>query len=391
MKVVISTRAIYPFHGYGGMERYYYNLAKHLVEQGIKVEIVTSQDKSGNKFLEFDGIKYTFIPPNFNKKPFMSLWYYPFSLNVKKYLEKIRFDVLHGTAGTYPYSNLRNRKPVIVQPFGLEPFKIEGIRGLLLKILFYRMSKRNMENADAIASEGELQTKEIIDLFGVPREKIFYLPVGVDLDIIEQYLKNSQLSKEDYNLQDADLVLINVNRLAPNKGVPYLIESLKILNEELNVKLIMVGSGPEEGNIKKKINDLELQDKVLHFKNISDEKMFQLFTLADVSVTPTLYEGLPTVVLEAMACGKPIVASNVSEIPQVVKDGVNGFLVPPANSKAIADAVLKIYDKNLFMKMSKASKKIIKNYDWSKIAKMAVKKYEELLKWTGRNGTPSGE
>jgi len=380
MKVVISTRAIYPFHGYGGMERYYYNLAKHLVEQGIKVEIVTSQDKSGNRVVEFDGIKYTFIPPNFNRKPFMSLWYYPFSLNVKKYLEKIRFDVLHGTAGTYPYSNLRNRKPVIVQPFGLEPFKIEGIRGLLLKILFYRMSKRNMENADAIASEGELQTKEIIDLFGVPREKIFYLPVGVDLDIIEQYLKNSPLSKEDYNLQDADLVLINVNRLAPNKGVPYLIESLKILNEELNVKLIMVGSGPEEGNIKKKINDLELQDKVLHFKNISDEKMFQLFTLAEVSVTPTLYEGLPTVVLEAMACGKPIVASNVSEIPQVVKNGINGFLVPPANSKAIADAVLKIYDKNLFMKMSKSSKKIIKNYDWSKIAKMAVKKYEELAK-----------
>ena len=380
MKVVISTRAIYPFHGYGGMERYYYNLAKHLVEQGIKIEIVTSQDKSGNRVVELNGIKYTFIPPNFSRKPFMSLWYYPFSLNVKKYLEKIRFDVLHGTAGTYPYSNLRNRKPVIVQPFGLEPFKIEGIRGLLLKILFYRMSKRNMENADAIASEGELQTKEIIDLFGVPREKIFYLPVGVDLDIIEQYLKNSPLSKEDYNLQDADLVLINVNRLAPNKGVPYLIESLKILNEELNVKLIMVGSGPEEGNIKKKINDLELQDKVLHFKNISDEKMFQLFTLAEVSVTPTLYEGLPTVVLEAMACGKPIVASNVSEIPQVVKNGINGFLVPPANSKAIADAVLKIYDKNLFMKMSKSSKKIIKNYDWSKIAKMAVKKYEELAK-----------
>ena len=304
----------------------------------------------------------------------------PFSLNVKKYLEKIKFDVLHGTAGTYHYSNLKYRKPVIVQPFGLEPFKIKGIRGLLLKILFYRMSKRDMENADAIASEGELQTKEIIDLFGVPREKIFYLPNGVDLDIIEQYLKNSQLSKEDYNLQDADLVLINVNRLAPNKGVPYLIESLKILNEELNVKLIMVGSGPEEGKIKKKINDLELQDKVLHFKNISDEKMFQLFTLADVSVTPTLYEGLPTVVLEAMACGKPIVASNVSEIPQVVKHGVNGFLVPPANSKAIADAVLKIYDRNLFMKMGKASKKIVKNYDWSKIAKMAIKKYEELVK-----------
>ncbi len=379
MKVVISTRAIYPFHGYGGMGRYYYNLAKHLVEQGIKVEIVTSQDKSGNKFVEFDGIKYTFIPPNFNKKPFMSLWYYPFSLNVKKYLGKIKFDVLHGTAGTYPYSNLRDRRPVIVQPFGLEPFKIRGVRGLLLKILFYRMSKRNMENADAIASEGELQTKEIINLFDVPREKIFYLPDGVDLDEIEGYIDNVKVTRENYNLQDADIVLMNVNRLEPNKGVPYLIEALKIVNQELNVKLILVGTGSEEEKIKRLIKHLGLNGKVKHFKNISDQLMLQLYTLTDISVTPTLYEGLPLVVLEAMACGKPIVASNVSEVPQAVKDGINGFLVPQRNPEAIADAVLKIYDKNLFMKMSKASKEIVKNYDWSRIAKMAIRKYEELI------------
>ena len=379
MKVVISTRAIYPFHGYGGMERYYYNLAKHLVEQGIKIEIVTSQDKSGNRVVELNGIKYTFIPPNFNRKPFMSLWYYPFSLNVKKYLGKIKFNVLHGTAGTYPYSNLRDRRPVIVQPFGLEPFKIRGVRGLFLKILFYRISRVNMENADAIASEGEVQTKEIMQLFGVPKEKIFYLPDGVDLDEIEEYTKDVEVTKEDYNLQDADIVLMNVNRLEPNKGVPYLIESLKILNRELNVKLILVGTGSEEEKIKRLIKHLGLSEKVKHFKNIPDKLMFQLYTLADISVTPTLYEGLPLVVLEAMACGKPIVASNVSEVPQAVKDGINGFLVPPRNPEAIADAVLKIYDKNLFMKMGKASREIVKKYDWSKIAKMAIKKYEELI------------
>ena len=379
MKVVISTRAIYPFHGYGGMERYYYNLAKHLVEQGIKIEIVTSQDKSGNRVVELNGIKYTFIPPNFNRKPFMSLWYYPFSLNVKKYLEKIKFDVLHGTAGTYYYSNLRNRKPVIVQPFGLELFKIKGIKGLFLKILFYKISKINMENANAIASEGEIQTKEIMQLFRVPKEKIFYLPDGVDLNEIEEYTKNIEVTREDYNLQDADIVLMNVNRLEPNKGVPYLIKALRILNQELNVKLILVGAGSKEERIKKLIKQLGLDNRVKHFKNIPDKLMFQLYTLADISVTPTLYEGLPLVVLEAMACGKPIVASNVSEVPQAVKEGINGFLVPPRNPKAIADAVLKIYDKNLFMKMGKTSKEIVKNYDWSRIAKMAIKKYEELI------------
>jgi len=381
MKVVISTRAIYPFHGYGGMERYYYNLAKHLVEQGIKIEIVTSQDKSGNRVVEFDGIKYMFIPPNFNRKPFMSLWYYPFSLNVKKFLEKIKFDVLHGTAGTYHYSNLRDRKPVIVQPFGLESFKIKGIRGLLLEILSYRMSKRNMENADVIASLGEANTKDIINLFKVPKEKIFRLPNGIDLNDIEKSLEDTKLTREEFNLQDADIVLINVNRLSPNKGVPYLIKALELLNKELNTKLILVGSGPEESRIKKLIRKYRLQGKVLHLKNISDEFMFQLYTLADISVTPTLYEGgcPPLVVLEAMACGKPVVTTNILNMREAIKDEVSGFLVPPKDPKAIADAVLKIYDKNLFMKMGKASKEIVKKYDWSKIAKMAIKKYEELI------------
>ena len=81
-----------------------------------------------------------------------------------------------------------------------------------------------------------------------------------------------------------------------------------------------------------------------------------------------------------MACGKPIVASNVSEIPQVVKHGINGLLVPPADPRAIANAVLEIYDKNLLKKFGKKSEEIVKKYDWNRIARMAIKKYEELVR-----------
>jgi glycosyltransferase involved in cell wall biosynthesis len=380
MKVIISTRAIYPFHGYGGMERYFYYLAKHLIEHGIDVEIVTSGDGSGKKTAEYSGVPYIFLPPNFYKKPWILVWYRLFNLNVKKYLEKSDFDILHGCGGTYPYVLLKNRAPVIFQPFGMEIFKSRGLQKLYAYISYYRTHKKLLEHADAIASEGEIQTQEIVDLFKVPKEKIFSLPDGVDLSEIEDYLNNAEITREDLGLQDADLVLINVNRLAPNKGISYLIDALKILNTQLNVKLLLIGAGPEERKIKQQIKSLGLENKVLHFKNIPDEKMFQLYTLTDISVTPTLYEGLPLVVLEAMACGKPIVASNVSEVPQVVKHGKNGFLVPPRNPSAIADAVFKIYEKNLFKNMGIRSKEIVKNYDWSIIAKKAINKYEELVK-----------
>ena len=382
MKVIILTRAIYPLHGYGGMEKYYFNLSKSLARLGIKVEVVTTIASSSyrNKYKCVKCIKYVVLPPNFNRKHLSKyLLYYIFSLNAYNYIKKEQFDVVHGTGGLYPYVKYKYRKPVVFQPFGLENIKSKGLSKFLYYTLSHYPNNQIFKLADAIASEGEIQTKEIIQLFGVPKEKIFYLPDGVDLDEIEEYIENVEVTREDYNFQDADIVLMNVNRLEPNKGVQYLIEALKILNQELNVKLILVGAGSEEEKIKRLIKHLGLSEKVKHFKNISDKLMFQLYTLADISVTPTLYEGLPLVVLEAMACGKPIVASNVSEVPQAVKDGINGFLVPPRNPKAIADAVLKIYDKNLFMKMGKASKEIVKNYDWSRIAKMAIRKYEELI------------
>jgi glycosyltransferase involved in cell wall biosynthesis len=100
--------------------------------------------------------------------------------------------------------------------------------------------------------------------------------------------------------------------------------------------------------------------------------------LADISVTPTLFEGLPIVILEAMACGKPVVASNVTEVPQVVKHGVNGFLVPPRDPRAIANAVLEIYDKDLIEVMGRESRRIAENYDWEKIARATIGAYERL-------------
>lgn len=382
MKVVLATRAVFPFHGYGGMETYVYFLSKHLLENGVDVEIVTSSSK---KEVNADiNLNYTFLPPFVSGKFTQPVRYWLFVRNCAKYLNKLDFDILHACGITaYRYLKFGNRKPVVAQPFGSEEFKNinEGkLVGRVYSDFFMRKPKIYcMQHADAIASEGELQTKEIMDLFKVPREKIFALPDGVDMDLVEQYLEKTKITKEDFNLQDADLVLMNVNRLEPNKGVLYLIDALRILNEELKVKLILVGTGSQKQEIKERIEKLGLKDKVLHFENIPDKKMFQLYTLADISVTPTLYEGLPLVILEAMATEKTIVASDVSEVPQVVKNKENGFLVPPASPKAIADAVIKIYDKNLFEKMGRKSKEIAKDYDWDIIANMAIKKYEELV------------
>lgn len=382
MKVIISTRAVYPFHGYGGMETYAYFLSKYLAEEDIDVEIITSlSEKEGNIS---KNPNYTFLPPFVNRKHTKPIRYRLFVRNCVKYLKKSDFAILHAFGVTaYDYLSVRNRKPVIAQPFGSEEFKTnENLIKKIYSDFFIRKPKIYcMQHVDAIASLGEANTQDIINLFKVPKENIFTLPSGIDLNLVAGWLADVKIARKDFGLEDSDLVLMNVNRLAPNKGVPYLIDALKILNNKLDVKLILVGTGSEEQRIKEQIIKLGLEDRIIHFKNIPNEKMFQLYTLADISVTPTLYEGgcPPFVILEAMSAGKPIVATNIPQISESIQNGGNGFLVPPRNPEAIADTVFKIYDKDLIEKMGRKSREIVKNYDWSIIAKKAISKYEELI------------
>jgi glycosyltransferase involved in cell wall biosynthesis len=382
----MSAVRVHPFHKYGGAEMYIYNLANHLVKNGVDVKIITSTPPDfKDKKAIYDGIEYEFIEPYVSmddKKCWLS--YYHFNFNLARKLVKEEFDILHSFGITaHIYLKLRKSRnaKVVVEPFGIYGTHAKHgiIKKTLRKILIENPVEYCFRYADAIAVEGEIQASEISQRFGIPAEKFILIPDGINIDDINKWLKKQKYTRESLGLDSADIVLVNVNRLAKNKGVNYLINALKILNEKIDARLILIGSGPEESSIKAQIKSLGLEDKVLHFKNIPDEDKFQLISLADISVTPTLFEGLPIVILEAMACGKPVVASNVTEVPQVVKHGVNGFLVPPRNPQAIAEAVFEIYEKNIIEKMGFESRRIARNYDWNVIAKKTIKEYEMLI------------
>jgi glycosyltransferase involved in cell wall biosynthesis len=385
MRVVMSAIRVHPFHRYGGAEIYTYNLAKHLLEHGVDVKIITSAPektfRSGN--LIHNGLRYEFLPPYIPIYSKASLiFYHIFNYNLAKKLKKEDFEIFHSFGMTaHRYLKGRVKSKVIVEPFGLygtEEREISWLKRKAREHLIENPLGYCVKRANAVAVEGKVQARDISGKYGVPEDRFIYIPDGVEIDVIDGYLSRNELSREELNLSDADIVLVNVNRLTRNKGVIHLIDALRILNNELNVKLILIGSGPEEGIIKRRIGELGLEDKVVHFKNIPDETKFQLISLADISVTPTLFEGLPIVILEAMTCGKPVVASNVTEVPQVVKHGINGFLVPPRDSVAIARAILEIYDKNLIEAMGRESRKIAEEYDWKKIARIVVETYERL-------------
>jgi glycosyltransferase involved in cell wall biosynthesis len=146
-----------------------------------------------------------------------------------------------------------------------------------------------------------------------------------------------------------------------------------------NIKLILVGSGPQEKILENMIKKFNLTDRIRHFKDVNDEELSEYYRLADIFVLPTLYEGLPLVLLEAAAYGLPIITTDITDNSQIVKNGKNGYLVPTRNAPAIADAVVRIYENKLVSKMSRESKELAQHYDWSNAARKALNKYEEIL------------
>jgi glycosyltransferase involved in cell wall biosynthesis len=125
------------------------------------------------------------------------------------------------------------------------------------------------------------------------------------------------------------------------------------------------------------IKNMGLTESVLHFKNVPDSLLYSYYSLADLYVSSSLQNCLLISVLEAMACGLPVVATDYQE--GALEEGINGYIVPPRNSLAIADAVIKSFDRNELKRMGARSKEIAKNYDWKIIAKKAIKEYERII------------
>lgn len=221
-------------------------------------------------------------------------------------------------------------------------------------------------------------------MFGVKEEKMFELPVGVNVSEIRESLKERKLSRQDLGLSQDDFVLISVNRFSFEKGINYLVDAFNIVKQECkSAKLVLVGSGPEEERITKQIESYDLTDSVRHLKNVPEDFLYGYYSISDIYVSPVLHTDWVMGIAEAMVCGLPIVSTGQEWL---VKPSVNGYIVPQKNAqamadaKAIVDAVLTIYRSDSVKTMGERSREIIKDYDWKMTAKKAIEKYEELCK-----------
>lgn len=159
--------------------------------------------------------------------------------------------------------------------------------------------------------------------------------LGIDLNM---WGKRTDLNlKEKYN---CDFLVIIVARLVKIKGLEYLIHSVPDVIKEVNAKFIILGEGENEGYLKKLSHRLGMDKSVIFCGSISNRELVTYYHEADLFVLPSLHESFGLVFLEAMACGLPIVSTDVGAIPEVVGDA--GILVRPKDATALSKAILKI-------------------------------------------------
>jgi len=166
---------------------------------------------------------------------------------------------------------------------------------------------------------------------------------------------------KETNLPKKCREIISVANLTPTKGMPYLIQAMRYIK---NGTLLIVGDGSEREKLEALALNLGLNERVHFLGYISERSRFWGYLQqATVFVLPSLSEGFPRALLEAMACGLPVVATNVGGIPELVTDGVNGFLVPPRNEKALAEAIERVLnDMHFLTSASSINKEVVKQY-----------------------------
>lgn len=172
--------------------------------------------------------------------------------------------------------------------------------------------------------------KELLKI-GINGEKITNIENGVDIKIFNKKY-NKKFYKEKLKLEK--LVILSVGNLVKNKGHNIIIQAIANLN---NVQLVIVGEGSEEYNLRRMVKDHDIENRVKFIKYLDQISLSEYYNAADAFVLASEYEGCPNVILESLACGTPVVSTNVGNVHELAKTGKNIYIFKRSNTEELVN------------------------------------------------------
>jgi glycosyltransferase involved in cell wall biosynthesis len=234
------------------------------------------------------------------------------------------------------------------------------------------MARRIVNRSDLIYSVSSYNQKILEKLI---RRKVDcqILPMGIDTDYYENQTDPTTL-RNALGLP-AGKIILYVGKLNEKKGVTYLLQAFHtIAQDQPDCHLVVVGTGLLEESLKRERKRLELESQVTFAGQQGKQAVRNYFQASDLVVVPSIIdstgetEGLPVVLLEALASGKPVVATRVAGAPDVIDDGHNGFLAEPKNPGDLAEKMMRALNADAAT-LSKNARDSVQKYDWEMIGK----------------------
>ncbi|HSP89017.1 MAG TPA: glycosyltransferase family 4 protein, partial [Ignavibacteriaceae bacterium] len=257
--------------------------------------------------------------------------------------------------------------------------KIVSRRGIdfpLKNKFHYRLTYNSL--ADIIVANSEATKKTLlIKAPWLNPDKIKVIYNGINVDDYDESKTKDLRTELGISL---DIPLIGfVGRLSVQKGIEYLLKAFLEIKKKTNAHLLIVGIGELENDIRNFISQNNLNELV-HLVGFRDD-INNIMRTIDLLVLPSLWEGFGIVLIEAMAAAKPCITTNISSMPEIVKDGISGFVVTPKDHNSLAEACLKIIlDKTLGSKMGLEGKRIVQSkFTIEKMIDSYVQNFESIL------------
>jgi len=271
-----------------------------------------------------------------------------------------------------------SKVPIIIHtPHGHVFF---GYFGFIKIKLFIFMEKITSYITDKIIAVTNREKKDYI-LFKIANgDKIVVINSGIELNKFKELpFNDKQNFKKELGISENSLTVGTVGRLVPVKGPEFLIEVAKyIISKYPDIFFIFTGNGPLRQDLEKKVLKMDIKENIIFLGWRKDVP--KIISIYDIFVLPSLNEGMGRVLVEAMVIGKPIVASNVGGIPDLVIHNKNGFLAPPKNPEELAKYIeILLCNKEKREGMGQAGKEIALNFSAENMVERITKLYKELL------------
>ncbi len=367
----------------GGAETYTYNLARQLSLRGHDIEVVCASPPRKPGSYNIGRIKLTCLA--------VTTWLYGTPIVAGLPLEVLRTeaDLIHAGFPS-PYNafsaslayTLKGTPLILTWHNDLPPATTAAkvlvhMHDKLVLPTYIRAFKRIISTSRKYAKSSRILKKYI--------KKVRIVPNGVDCEVFRPDIDPSWIRKK-LNLRDDKTILFvgALSKWHSYKGLDVLINAFALANKLCrDIVLIVIGDGSLKPIYQRLASELNLAEKVVFVGNISDQDLPLYYAASDLLVLPSKdrSEGFGLTILEANACGKPAIGSNVGGIPDAIHDESNGLLVPPNNPEALSSAIIRLVENDsVRSELGRNGRTFAEAHSWSRVAEATERIYDEVAR-----------